>query len=117
MPPGPDAHKQEGFTGDVKAEGSRGYSDHDMEEFKIQRAVTRAKSKLTTLNSGRANVTTWVIWRSPVGQRPGGKSDSKKLVHVQGLPLPGAKVVHPNKRKNSGKKCQQACMFEQGALN
>lgn len=58
---------KEGLTGDVKDEGCLGYSDSDMVEVKIHRAVTRAKSKLTTQNSGRADETTWVILRNPVG--------------------------------------------------
>lgn len=42
---------KEGHTGDMMAEGSLSYRDHDMVELKTQSAVTRVKSKLTTLNS------------------------------------------------------------------
>ncbi|GAB0203608.1 hypothetical protein GRJ2_002826400 [Grus japonensis] len=46
---------KEGLVGDVKLKVSLGCSDHEMVEFKILRAVRRARSKLTTLDFRRAD--------------------------------------------------------------
>ena len=48
---------KEGLIGDVTVECSLGCGDHEMVEFKILRGVSRAKSKLTTLDFRRADVT------------------------------------------------------------
>ncbi|GAB0193476.1 hypothetical protein GRJ2_001812900 [Grus japonensis] len=41
---------KEGLVGDVKLKGSLGCSDHEMVEFRILRAMRRARSKLATLD-------------------------------------------------------------------
>ncbi|GAB0192596.1 hypothetical protein GRJ2_001724900 [Grus japonensis] len=46
---------KEGLVGNVKLKGSFDYSDHEMVEFKILRAVRRAHSKLTALDFSRAD--------------------------------------------------------------
>ena len=46
---------KEGLVGNVKLKGSFGCSDHEMVEFKILRAARKAHSKLTTLDSRRAD--------------------------------------------------------------
>jgi len=48
---------KEGLIGDVKAEGSLSCADHEMVEFKSPREASRAKSKLTTLDFRRADLT------------------------------------------------------------
>ena len=47
--------KKEGLTGDVKAEGSLGCSDHEIVEFRIVRGWSRVKSKITVLDFRRAD--------------------------------------------------------------
>jgi len=46
---------KEGLVGNVKLKGSLGFSDHEMEEFKILRAARRARSKITILDFRRAD--------------------------------------------------------------
>ena len=46
---------KEGLVGNVKLKGSLGYSDHEVVEFKILRAVRKAHSKLTTLDFRRTD--------------------------------------------------------------
>ncbi|GAB0193035.1 hypothetical protein GRJ2_001768800 [Grus japonensis] len=47
---------KEGLVENVKLKGSLGYSDHEMVEFKILRAVRRVHSKLTTLELFKARL-------------------------------------------------------------
>jgi len=46
---------KEGLVGNVKLKGSLSCSDHEMVEFKILRAASRAHSKLTALDFKRAD--------------------------------------------------------------
>ena len=47
---------KEGLVEDVKVGGSLGCSDHAMVEFRILRGRSRAISRITSLDFGRANV-------------------------------------------------------------
>ncbi|GAB0204079.1 mitochondrial enolase superfamily member 1 [Grus japonensis] len=58
---------KEGLVGDVKLKGSLGCSDHKMVEFRILRAVRRARSKLTALDFRRAD---FGLFRDLLGRIP-----------------------------------------------
>ncbi|GAB0203631.1 hypothetical protein GRJ2_002828700 [Grus japonensis] len=62
---------KEGLVGDVKLKGSLGCSSHQMVEFKILRAVRRARSKLTTLDFRRAD---FGLFRDMLGRIPWDKA-------------------------------------------
>ncbi|GAB0197899.1 mitochondrial enolase superfamily member 1 [Grus japonensis] len=62
---------KEGLVGDMKLKGSLGCSDHKMVEFRILRAVRRARSKLTTLDFSRAD---FGLFRDLLGKIPWDKA-------------------------------------------
>jgi len=62
---------KEGLVGNVKLKGSLGCSDHEMVEFKILWAATRAHSKLTTLDFRRAD---FGLFRDQIGRVPWDKA-------------------------------------------
>lgn len=52
-------------------------------------------------------------WKNPMGNGPGNKKDPGDLVDFQGSPPPVSRTVHPKEQENK-KRCQEACMDEQG---
>ena len=58
---------KEGLVRNVKLKGSLGCSDHEMVEFKILKAATRAHSKLTALDFRRADFS---LFRDLLGRVP-----------------------------------------------
>ncbi|PKU48078.1 glycerol kinase [Limosa lapponica baueri] len=108
--------KKDGLVGNVKLKGSLGCSDHEMVEFKILRAARRVRSKLTTLEFRRADfgllrdLLGKVTWEKVLKRR--GVQESW-LVFKDHL-LQAQEQCIPRK-KESGKKSQEAYMDEQGA--
>ena len=91
---------KEGLVRSVKVKVSLGCCDHEIVEFKILRAVRRARSKLTTRNSGEQILASaGICFIEHHGIKPWGRMGPRKLVNIQGSPPPSSEVVHPDKEE------------------
>ncbi|GAB0176444.1 hypothetical protein GRJ2_000109600 [Grus japonensis] len=94
---------KEGLVGDVKLKGSLGCSDHKMVEFRILRAVRRARSKLTTLDLRRADFGLFrdLLGRIPWDKALEGRGAQDSWLIFKGHLLQAQERCIPTKRKSS----------------
>jgi len=88
-------NKKQGLAGNVKLNGSLGYSVHEMEDFKILGAARRVHSKHLELQESRFWPLQGSAQQSTMEQNPGGKRSPEKLVNIQGSPPPSSGVKKP----------------------
>ncbi|KAM9653655.1 uncharacterized protein ACIBXB_010484 [Morphnus guianensis] len=122
---------KEGLVGNVKLKGSLGYSDHEMVEFKILRAVRRAHSKLANLDFRRAD---FGLFRDLLGRVPwdtaleGRENQKSQLIFKDHLLQAQEQCIPTNsdtKRKSTeggskdrypGRNIKRNCQSSQGSL-
>lgn len=94
--------------GHMNFKGSLGCSKHEMEEYKILRALMRAHSELTTVDLRRADLGLFrnLLSNVPRNKTLEGRGPQENLVNIQGSPLPSSGVMLHNK-ENSGRNARR----------